>query len=191
MTLKILTPPGVEPVSLDQAKAVLRVTSGDEDALIGALITAARERVETELGLCLICTALSEDFDGWTGRLSATGAARLSRGPLISVEAVRVADAEGVLQPLDPALYAARPGSRPGRFAPQPGRSFPPPQVPDAGIEVDYTAGFGAAASDVPGPLVQAVLGLLAHAFEHRETADKPPIALVEPWLAPFRRTRL
>jgi uncharacterized phiE125 gp8 family phage protein len=191
MTLKILTPPGVEPVSLDQAKAVLRVTSADEDALIGALITAARERVEAELGLCLISTALREDFDGWTGRLSATGAARLSRGPLISVEAVRVADSDGTLQALDPALYAARPGSRPGRFVPAPGRGFPAPQSPDAGIEVDYTAGFGAAASDVPGPLIQAVLGLLAHGFEHREATDKPPIALVEPWLAPFRRTRL
>lgn len=43
-----------------------------------------------------------------------------------------------------------------------------------------------------PGPLRLAVMMLVAHAFEHRgDSADLPPLALVEPWLAPFRRLRL
>ena len=43
----------------------------------------------------------------------------------------------------------------------------------------------------MPGPLKQAILALVAYAFDHRGEADPPPIALAEPWLAPYRRVRL
>lgn len=41
-----------------------------------------------------------------------------------------------------------------------------------------------------PAPLRLAVLMLVAHGFEHREQAEAP-LALVEPWLAPYRAVRL
>ena len=41
-----------------------------------------------------------------------------------------------------------------------------------------------------PAPLRLAVLMLVAHGFEHREAAEAP-LALVEPWLAPYRAVRL
>ncbi|BAT61227.1 phage gp6-like head-tail connector protein [Variibacter gotjawalensis] len=37
-----------EPIGLDEAKAFLRVAHADEDALIGTLIAAARDYVETQ-----------------------------------------------------------------------------------------------------------------------------------------------
>lgn len=46
-----------------------------------------------------------------------------------------------------------------------------------------------------PAPLRLAVLVLVAHAYERRgqspETSVPPPLGLVEPWLAPYRRARL
>jgi hypothetical protein len=46
-----------------------------------------------------------------------------------------------------------------------------------------------------PAPLRLAVLILVAHAYERRsqspETSVPPPLSLVEPWLAPYRRARL
>ncbi|MBO9709155.1 MAG: phage gp6-like head-tail connector protein [Caulobacter sp.] len=44
-----------------------------------------------------------------------------------------------------------------------------------------------------PAPLRLAVLTLAAHAYEHRGLADEAeaPLALVEPWLAPYRTVRL
>ncbi len=41
-----------------------------------------------------------------------------------------------------------------------------------------------------PAPLRLSLLMLVAHGFEHREAAETP-LALVEPWLAPFRQVRL
>ncbi len=52
-------------------------------------------------------------------------------------------------------------------------------------------AATGLTLSDVsPAPLRLCVLMLVAHGFEHREAAEAP-LALVEPWLAPFRPVRL
>jgi uncharacterized phiE125 gp8 family phage protein len=175
MTLQILTPPAEEPVSLAEAKAFLRVTHDAEDALIGRLIAAARAVIEAELGLALVTTAFTETLDTWA--LTRTGAARLSRGPLLSVEEIRI-DGEAI----DgfTARFATRPGLVDGRL--------PNPQTVHGGIEIDFTAGFGAA-EDVPAPLCQALLVLVSHAFDHRE--GDAPLTLAEPWLAPFRRVRL
>jgi len=41
-----------------------------------------------------------------------------------------------------------------------------------------------------PAPLRLAVLTLVAHAYEHRD-AGEPALALVEPWLTPYRKARL
>jgi len=78
---------------------------------------------------------------------------------------------------------------RTGVIWPQPGKAA-------NGIEIDFTAGYGAAASDVPAPLRQAVLLLVAHWYENRE-----PIAVGSPEMAvpgpvaqlvePFRVARI
>ncbi len=41
-----------------------------------------------------------------------------------------------------------------------------------------------------PAPLRLAVLTLVAHAYEHRD-AGESSLALVEPWLTPYRKARL
>jgi len=197
MTLAITTPPAIEPVTLDEAKAQLRVTYDQEDALIGALITAARQRIEAELGLCLIATAIREVHDVWPLQVAPavpvtdplaqlfSGPIRVRRAPLISVAALAVADSTGAFQPLPPASYAAEVGGR--RITPW-DVAWPAPGLPTGGVRIDYVAGYGAAEADTPAPLRQAILQLVADGFEHRSDA---PLSLVEPWIAPFRRVRL
>jgi hypothetical protein len=41
-----------------------------------------------------------------------------------------------------------------------------------------------------PAPLRLAILTLVSHAYAHRESGE-PSLALVEPWLAPYRKARL
>ena len=56
----VTTPPAGEPVSPADLKAQLRVTTDVEDDLLAALITAARERLEAELGVRVLLTGLRE-----------------------------------------------------------------------------------------------------------------------------------
>lgn len=189
MTLQILIPPASEPVSLSEAKAALRVTDTVEDALISRLISAARQRIERALGLGLIGATYRETFDRWGPRRLKSGAIRLRMGPLLSVTAIRVADSAGSFLVIDPGLYSARVATRPGLIAPT-AAGLPEAGMATGGLQIDYRCGFGETAADVPEPLRQAVLGLVAHGFENRDEA-KAPIGLVEPWLAPYRRVRL
>ena len=69
------------------------------------------------------------------------------------------------------------------------------PETNPVGIAVRFTAGYGAAA-DVPAPLRQGILQLIAHWFEHREavTCDGPSAPLpasLDKLVAPYRRWRL
>lgn len=189
MTLQVLVPPAAEPVMLDEAKAFLRVTDNAEDALIQRLIRAARQRIEAVLGLSLISTTYRETLDLWSDSLTPNGYIRLQRGPLLSVVSVRIADEAGEFEALDPSRYRPRLDSRPGLVAPL-GAGLPSSAQPVGGLEITYRCGFGDRADTVPEPLRQAVLALVAHSFEHREAADLP-LALVEPWLSPYRRVRL
>lgn len=186
MTLTTLTGPAAEPVLLDEAKAHLRVVSSDEDDLIARLISTARQHVETQAGLVLITQQLRHTRDRWPPG----GGVPLPVHPVQSVEAVRVYGADEAFAQLDPAHTHLAKAGRPARLVLRAGRQWPRPGRSHGGIEIDLTAGFGPAPHDVPGPLRQAVLLLLAHWFEHREPAGAEPEPLphmVSALLAPYR----
>ena len=54
MTSYLIAGPGEEPVSLAEAKAFARVDGNDEDALVSALVAAARLHVESLTGRALV-----------------------------------------------------------------------------------------------------------------------------------------
>ena len=57
---------------------------------------------------------------------------------------------------------------------------------------IAVTAGFGLAAADVPEPLRQAILILVAHWFEHRGNSNPPPLPLtLDALICPWREVRL
>ena len=89
MTSTLIAPPGEEPVTLAEAKAFCRIDGADEDALVDALIAAARLQVESLTGRALITQS-------W--RLTMACAPRLVELPVIPVAALVAAPDGAVLQ---------------------------------------------------------------------------------------------
>lgn len=195
MTLELTAAPAAEPVSVSDAKNWLRISHTADDALISSLLRAAREHVETRTGGVLITQSWRERLEDWPrDRLSASGlAVRLARAPLISVEAVRVRDRNGALTDWDPAEYRVETGE-PGRLVAILPFALPRPEVQGGGIEIDFTAGYGETADDVPAPLRAAILHLVAASYgaDRGEGGETPPAPeIVDRLLAPYEWVRL
>jgi uncharacterized phiE125 gp8 family phage protein len=179
----ILTaPPLVEPVSLAEAKAHLRLTTDDEDEALTRRIVAARKLVERRSGLALIAQSWSAFADDWPS----SGTFHLPLWPVIEVAALKVHGEEGEAQEIDPAHYFCDLVSRPARLVLRPWRVWAKPGRIANGVEIAFTAGFGASAGTVPGDLREAVLRMIAHWHEVRgdeASFDAPVIgALLQPW---------
>jgi uncharacterized phiE125 gp8 family phage protein len=170
--------PADEPVSVDEAKAHLRVDGTAEDTLIASLILASRLHIETALGLALITQNWRLYLDRWPAEKDF----ELPIRPLQSIDAVRVLPEVGMATVIDPANYLADTVSTPPRFV-RTAVVWKHPGKPANGIEIDLTVGFGALASEVPGPLRQALLLLVAHWYENREpiTVGAPETVIPQP----------
>lgn len=170
MTLFRTIPPAVEPVTLAEAKAFLRLQSSGEDELLGGLIRAAREEVERSTGAALIDQHWRLTLDSWPE----SGIVAITRFPMKSVEAVTAYGSEGEARLIDPADYVLDQHARPARLHFE---TQPVPLRVMNGIEIDFTAGFGPAGPDVPDLLKRAILLLVAHWYEfraHVEPRDQP-----------------
>lgn len=179
--------PGVEPVSLAEARLWLRLDGTAEDELLQALIVAARLLVEAEIGQVLIGQDWRLIGDAWP-----QGAAIPVRvGRVLSVAGGRVFDAGGVPSAITAenftvVLTGEGPLIEPIQ-RPAPGRAH-------AGIEIDLRLGFGEAPGDVPETIRLAIRRLVTLWFENRgdvQTAETGLPPAIRALLRPFRRVRL
>jgi uncharacterized phiE125 gp8 family phage protein len=191
MSLVMTSPPAVEPVTVADAKAHMRIDTDAEDVLIGSLILTSRLHIEAALSLAFITQTWKLTLDRWPiGR-----EIDLPMAPLRSVGGVRVKDALGNATTVSEQSYLVDLASRPPRLVWN--NSTPPlPGLVAKGIEIDLTAGFGDDASSVPAPLKHAILMLTAHWYEHRDPREigndraRIPDA-VSDLINPFRTIRL
>jgi len=189
MTAVLVTPPAVEPVSLADMHAQLRLSATGEDNLIAAQIRAARAHVEGLTRRALISQGWRKFLDHWPeGRLVLLGP-----GPVQSVDGITLYDASGLPTALDPGSWHADLAAVPARLKPALGVGSTDTAM--NGIEIEFTAGYGPATEDVPDALRQAIRLLAAHWFEYRE-ADAAALAGSIPGevgrlCAPFKVARL
>ncbi|WP_159592208.1 head-tail connector protein [Chelativorans xinjiangense] len=173
MTLFRTVEPAAEPVSLVEAKAHLRIAHDSEDGLISGLIRAAREEVERVAGLALIDQAWRLVLDRWPQG----GIVLLRRTPVREVLSVTVFDGDGAATVLAPEDHQLDAVSSPARLHLE---ERPAPGLALNGIEIDFSAGFGEAGTDVPDLLKRAMLILMAHWYEFRGAfgADGQPVSI-------------
>lgn len=163
MTVKIITAPSVEPVTLAEAKSHCRVDGSDDDALITALIVAARESAEHETGRAL-CTQTREiAFDEFADELVLRGA------PVQSVTSVKYINDSGVETTLANTEYSLDSDSEPGIVSLAYGKSWPTVRLIANAVRVRYACGYGLAAA-VPQSIKQWILLAVGTMYAQRET---------------------
>lgn len=166
MILKLITAPTTEPITLAEAKAQLRVLHSDEDALIEALIVAARMSVEGVLRRALF----SQTWEYSLAQFPAKAELRLPLPPLQSVTSVTYYDTAGTTATFaTTGNWYADTASEPGRIVLNDGISWPSSSLrPGIGVVVRYIAGYSTVAS-IPQTWKQAIMLLIGHYYENRE----------------------
>lgn len=167
MALILTSGPAAEPVSVDEAKAHMRVDGAGEDALISSLILTSRLHIEAALGLALIDQSWKLVLDRWPkdGRIT------IPIAPVREVTAIHVRNAQGDAELIDAGSYEVALAGRHPAIVTN-GAEGSRPGVRVGGIEISLNAGYGASANDVPAPIRQALLMLVAHWYEHRDPIE-------------------
>jgi len=158
--------PDVEPLSLAEVKAHLRVVDDDsEDSTIANLIATARSYVENFTGRALI----SRQFNAIYTRFP-SDRLQLPVMPLVSVDGVFYTDSSEAEQTVSSSLYVANTRVEPAEVVLKLGNTWPSATLsPSWPVRILFTAGYGATGDTVPYPIRQAMLLHIGHMFLNRE----------------------
>lgn len=146
MTVRVVTPPTVEPITLEEAKEHLRFDTSlgtYQDGLISALITAMRQYAENSTRRALVQQTLEYSCDYFPHEFV------LPNPNLLLVDHVRYLDYNGTLQTVDPSIYQVDYSSVPGRIKPSYGEVWPTLVRSESynPVRVQYLAGYAAVGS--------------------------------------------
>ena len=202
MPLQLVTSPAEEPVSLADAKLHLRVDFTDDDALITALISAARQAAEMLTGRQIVTARWKLVLDSFPGPslmgvpagepFSLPGhAILLPKSPVASVLSIQYLDMSGAWQTMPATDYTVDAACEPARITPVFGKIWPITLPQIAAVAVTFDAGYGSPAS-VPEGIKAWVKLRIDSLYNHRgETAvvtgRLEPMPYVDRLLDPFR----
>jgi len=172
MTVRIVTPPSVEPVTLAEARAWCRLESDDtaNDTVLTLLIQAMRERAENITGRAFVQRTLRLSLPAFPGFTI-----ELPYPPLVSVTSVKYYDAAGVQQTVDPADYEVDTDREPGCVQPAYGETWQYTRAMFNAVQIVYEAGYAPTGSptdyreNMPASLKLWMQTNMAALFENRE----------------------
>jgi len=178
--LTLVTPPVLEPVSLVDAQAYLRIdTANDaiEDAYVSSLIIAAREYCENYQSRAYITQTWEMSLPGFpfsavdqVNGYKRSSIIEIPKGRLQTVNSISYRDTSGAVTTLTPEVdYNVSNRGILGKLCPPFGKIFPLAILyPLDPVVINFTCGYGDNASDVPSRAKQAILLLISHWYENR-----------------------
>ena len=181
--LKVTVPPAIEPVSVDQVKVMLGITTDTRDATIAMQITIARTLAEEFTGRAFIQQTIQLVIDRfppgrvpwWDGTIQAPLRAFMSqepvllpRPPLVTLTTVQYYDESNTLRTIPSSSYYVDSITEPARIVLNPGVSWPSDVRDRAAVLITYTAGYGTNSVSVPMAIQQAII---AHVTDY---LDRP-----------------
>jgi hypothetical protein len=179
-----------EPVGLSEMKVYLRIDCNSEDALIEALIKAARQKCENYTERSFITQVWVKTIDcyprdakkapwwdgvktGAVGNLvPAKSCIELPRGPLQTVVQFKTYDTGDTGTVFGASNYFVDTQSMTGRVCLNNGSTWPTDLRAHNAIEIEYNAGYGDTPGHVPAPIIEAIKMLVAMMYEDRGCAD-------------------
>lgn len=167
--LSVVTASTVEPVSVAEVKAQARIDHAEEDDLIAAYLTAARQWCEAYVTRPLAGSAVSYKLilDNFCDpRYMRGDIIYVPIAPFIGLTSVTYSDADGDTQLFTGSLVDT--AGEPARIQPTLGEYWPAVRDRIASVDIRFQAGYSAIAS-VPQGCKTAIKMLAAHWYEHRE----------------------
>jgi len=161
---------------------------GVQDAVLETYLRAALSAIEARTGKILLERDFAWSLTAWRD----LGAQVLPVAPVSAITALKITDRLGVETTIDTARYRLDPDTHRPRLV---ATSLVLPTIPVAGsAEIDFTAGYGPAWSDIPADLGQAAFLLSAHYYDHRSETGIDAQAVpfgVNALLERYRQVRL
>ena len=171
-SLNRATDPAVEPVSVSEAKAHLRVDIDDDDAYIGTLITAARQWAEVYLDRSLVYTQWQMKLDMFPWEIEMPRPPMSQEGTTTAVSITYTMNDSLDTATLSTSEYRVDRASTPGVARTNYGGSWPSHLADQNSVTVTWWGGYGASGSDVPAAIRHAILMHVGHLYERRLAAD-------------------
>ena len=166
-SLKLITAPADKPLSLAETKIHLRVDEDQttDDAYIYSMIDAATNMAEAYTGRALI----TQTWDMFTDFMP-TYEFEIPKPPLISVTHIKYINPSGTLTTIPALEYQVDTVS--GRIRSAYGYYMPSTRNDYNAVQVRFIAGYGPDPSNVPGAIRHAMLMIIGHLYEHRESVS-------------------
>jgi uncharacterized phiE125 gp8 family phage protein len=162
MPLKLITPPAVEPIGLEEIQNFLRIDSEPDVTILTDMIITARKQAEIITGRQLITATWELRLDRFAEILE------LPRPPLQSVSSVKYLDEAGTEQTFTD--YLVDDYSEPARVLPAYGYTWPVAQAVPNAVRIVFICGYGDADTDVPEPIRNWMKTFIGSLYENRET---------------------
>ncbi len=194
LSYTLTTPPAAEPVSLAMAKSHLRVDDSTDDLLITAYALAARQYAEKYCNRAFFNQTWTLSLDSFPYVFPRNTVSRghlrsyietgfwsdftiyLPKPTLVSVTSITYLDNSGDPQTLDPSTYLVDKTSEPARILPASGAFWPIYQNYRPGsVKIQYVSGSygdGVDSNTLPQTLLIAMLLLIGHWYENRESSS-------------------
>ena len=171
MLLKLETAPTVEPVTATEVKLNTRIDGTTEDSLIAYWITSARQQAETYQKSAYITQTWELSFDQFP-----VGEILLPRSPIQEVLSFKYYDTASTEYDFDLSNFDIDVDNEPGRIIPAYNISYPSVTLRNInGIKIQYDAGYGDAAVNVPSYIKDAIFIYCAYRYENRVAEGEYP----------------
>ena len=171
MKYRVITPPTVEPITLDEARQHLRIEpfgsplEHPDDTYVQALIKVAREFCEQYLERSLATQTIELVTDSFYAPIY------LPNSPIQSVDSITYIDENGTVQTLATSVYEL--DSYEAKVRLKYGQQYPVSRVQEDAVTVTYTAGYTNGTSPdtypLPASIKGAMLLIVGNFYENRQ----------------------